>query len=208
MELAPHDVLKIEGSQDLISFTPEPEWVKHSLIRAPFVVVRRVSEMNGLVPVGVRGEERNQRFGTFLPYDKIRKQITPEQLVMEKAWQHNERTQHIDALSLLPNIDYIFSKYKLLWGPIGSVGFELASGVPTAKPTSDLDVVIRARKMLSIKTAQQITKELSAISVRVDVQIETPKGAIALVEYAHGKHSILLRTEIGPFLIRREEIWD
>jgi phosphoribosyl-dephospho-CoA transferase len=200
VELIPHDLLRLQYARDIISYSPQPDWVIPSLERVPFVVIRRVPLMKDMVPVGIRGEERNQRFAAFLPYDKIIERITPEQLVAKKRWRNNERIHLIKAMGSLPKVDRLFSKYGMAWGPTGSVGFELASGVPAAKTTSDLDIVARVPDFLPIETANQICDELRTIPVRVDVQLEVPNGVISLLEYGRGTDPILLRTKNGPRL--------
>jgi phosphoribosyl-dephospho-CoA transferase len=42
---------------------------------------------------------------------------------------------------------------------------------------------------------------LRRLPVRVDVQIETPSGAIALAEYAANLARVALRTQFGPRLV-------
>jgi phosphoribosyl-dephospho-CoA transferase len=94
-----------------------------------------------------------------------------------------------------------------LWGPAGSVGFELATGRPTATASSDLDLVVElARPELIADTALPLWNALAALPVRVDVLLEVPPGAIALSEYvrvrARDSHrSFVLRTPTGPRLV-------
>ena len=52
-----------------------PFWVTDSLERAPFVVVRRSDSVDGLIPIGVRGSMRNQRFGAYLAGNGISSRI-------------------------------------------------------------------------------------------------------------------------------------
>lgn len=59
----------------------------------------------------------------------------------------------------------------MIWGPTGSVGFELASGVESVTAASDFDIVVRAPSFLSIKTAKVITKELLTVITKVDIQL-------------------------------------
>jgi phosphoribosyl-dephospho-CoA transferase len=208
MEFHPHDLLKLKGEEDLICDSPLPDWVKESLSRAPFVVVRRAPLMKKLVPIGIRGESRSERFAAFIPYDKILETITPEQLVEKTTWKQNERFHCIDALQSLPHVSKILSRFSVHWGPTGSVGFELASNVYTAIPTSDLDLVVRTPSLLPMELAVDLRTQISKVKVRVDVQLETPKGAISLDEYSKGKSPVLLRTENGPQLVKIQEIWN
>ena len=82
-----------------------------------------------------------------------------------------------------------------------SIGFELASGVATARPGSDLDLVIRAEAQLPREVAARLTTALTAVPVSTDAQLETPYGAVSLVEYSRDEGPVLLRTTCGPRLV-------
>jgi len=94
----------------------------------------------------------------------------------------------------------LFTSLGLAWGPTGSVGFELATGTAVAGPASDLDVVIRAPELWSLARARELADDLARLPVRVDMQLDTPSGAVALAEYARGGR-VLLRTPDGPKLV-------
>jgi phosphoribosyl-dephospho-CoA transferase len=91
------------------------------------------------------------------------------------------------------------------WGPTGSVGFELVSRKPVVTATSDLDLLIRAPKTLSRERATQMLSELESharhVGIRVDVQLETPAGGVALAEWAAGKPRVMARHARGPSLV-------
>jgi phosphoribosyl-dephospho-CoA transferase len=91
---------------------------------------------------------------------------------------------------------------ELAWGPVGSVGFELASGQPTVTGSSDLDVIISAPGRLSQASTLMLSTRLSSLPVRVDIQVETPFGAFALLEYAREMFRVVLRTPDGPRLVQ------
>ena len=93
------------------------------------------------MPVGIRGATRGERFGTWLDLASIDARSTPEQLAAAPV--HAARAA-LPALSLLVAIKVRCDHTQLAWGPTGSVGFELASGVPTVTESSDLDLVMRA----------------------------------------------------------------
>ena len=82
------------------------------------------------------------------------------------------------------------------WGPAGSVGFELFTGVETATTTSDLDIVISAPTPFSSNTARQMCADLDELPCRIDVRVETPAGGFHLNDYATGG-PVLLRTNFG-----------
>jgi phosphoribosyl-dephospho-CoA transferase len=199
-----HDLLQISGLADLMNGdSPEnrcPLWVERSLRQAPFVVVRRANLFPGMIPVGVRGSSRQQRFAAYLAPESIRHRITPEQLAANRGWRANGRTEAIAGLKALAGIHEKLVNLPLAYGPTGSIGFELASGLPTATSTSDLDLLIRAPERLSMQLAQELVTILSGSPCRVDAQLETPRGAISLAEYARGETPLLLRQAGGPVL--------
>jgi phosphoribosyl-dephospho-CoA transferase len=161
------------------------------------VVVRRARAPEGLVAVGVRGSIRNERFAAFLPANQIVSRITPEQLVLGKKWRNYSK----EIFHYLERVSKLMNNYSLLWGPGGSIGFELASGKETVKATSDIDVIIRFSEGFTTQLARDIKAGLELIPVHVDVQVETIEGAFSLSEYvvSEGK-SILIRTMDGPIL--------
>jgi phosphoribosyl-dephospho-CoA transferase len=211
-----HDLLQISGLSDLLSSDGQmtsdlaqalcPLWVERSLQEAAFVVVRRANSFEGMVPVGVRGSLRTQRFAAYIAPESIRKRITPEQIMATRAWlidddQMNGRAKEIPAIDALVAIEDRLGSFPFAYGPTGSVGFELASGIPTATSTSDLDLLIRAPEHFPMPLAQEIMTIFSHLRCRVDAQLETPRGAISLAEYARGETPLLSRQSSGPALV-------
>jgi phosphoribosyl-dephospho-CoA transferase len=174
-----------------------PAWTRVSLARAPWVVVRRSRTPAGLIPVGVRGRTRGERFAALLAPDAVAARVTPEDLAAARGWP---RTRWAGSLRVLDAVDELFVSLGLAWGPTGSVGFELATGVAAAGAASDLDVVVRAPEPWSLERAREIAGDLALLPTRVDAQLDTPAGAVALDEYARGGR-VLLRTPDGPRLI-------
>jgi phosphoribosyl-dephospho-CoA transferase len=215
-ELKTHTLVRIRGPQALAkaSGSDIPGWAVESLGRAPWVVVRRAQLQGGLVPVGVRGESRHERLAAWLCPDDALEYVTPQGLVSTRTWPraaaaHAVRHRAIAALAAGDPVERIMGENGLakLWGPGGSVGFELATEKPTATASSDLDLVVElARPELIASNALSLWNALTALPVRVDVLLETPRGAIALSEYVrvragHNHHSFVLRTPTGPRLI-------
>jgi phosphoribosyl-dephospho-CoA transferase len=99
-------------------------------------------------------------------------------------------------IRVLDAVDELFSSLGLVWGPTGSVGFELATGVAAAGTASDLDVVVRAPEPWPLESAREIADHLNGLLVRVDAQLDVPVGALSLAEYARGGR-VLLRTPDG-----------
>ena len=133
-----------------------PAWVERSLQEAPFVVVRRANLFDGMIPVGVRGSLRQQRSAAYLAPESIRNRITPEQLAANRGWLANARTEAIAGLKVLPGIEEKLANLPLAYGPTGSIGFELASGLPTATSTIDFDLLIRAPERLPMQVAKEL----------------------------------------------------
>jgi phosphoribosyl-dephospho-CoA transferase len=201
MELRAHDLIKISDSKQLVGSLPTPDWVSEALNRTPYVVVRRELMTNDMIPVGVRGNNRSERFAAFLPLHAIIEQITPESLTAKAIWRALARFQQLKALQALDLVNSIFKNFNIQWGPTGSVGFELASGYHSVHDCSDLDLIIRVDQPPSLEVAKRILLMLEQVPVRTDVQIETPLGGVALSEYAQGNCMVLLRTQTGPRLV-------
>jgi phosphoribosyl-dephospho-CoA transferase len=177
-----------------------PAWVPASLARASWVVVRRARTPAGLIPVGVRGRARAERFATLVAPEAIAARVTPEDLAAARGWRQLPRARWVGSLHVLDAVDELFASLGLAWGPTGSVGFELATGLAAAGVASDLDVVIRAPEPLPLENAREIADHLKRLPTRVDAQLDTSGGAAALAEYARGGR-VLLRTPDGPRLI-------
>lgn len=195
MALETHDILKIVP-KDVITHAPIPDWAVHSLEKAPFVVVRRVHAPLGQAAIGIRGKARSERLAAFLPEHCVIKQIKPEHLTRRDRWK-DKRAPAFSAMELAADL---MNGHRLSWGPGGSVGFELASGVETVTLESDLDLIIRAPEPLPVDMAVQLVNEFNKSPVRVDVQVETPAGAFSLMEYARDDGPVLLKTKHGPKL--------
>jgi phosphoribosyl-dephospho-CoA transferase len=193
LRLAGGAVLRYEGVV--------PAWVPASLARAPWVVVRRALSQDGLIPVGIRGRTRGERFAALLAVDAVTERVSPEDLAAARSWRHMPRARSVRSLRVLDAVDELCTSLGLAWGPTGSVGFELATGVPSAGVASDLDVVIRAPQPWSLEYAREIADCLNRLPARVDAQLDVPAGAVALDEYARGG-PVLLRAPDGRGLTR------
>jgi phosphoribosyl-dephospho-CoA transferase len=192
-----HDLLRISVSSDLICSEPCPAWVAVSLERTPMVVVRRAETRGDLIPVGVRGHLRSQRFAALLGPESIRARITPEQLTGGQGY----RAKEIPAFETLAIISLDLCRYPLVWGPTGSAGFELATGVAATTIESDLDLLIRTPERLPLELAEVLIEGFTGLPCRVDAQLETPCGAVSLSEYVRAEGPLVLRTNHGPRLV-------
>jgi phosphoribosyl-dephospho-CoA transferase len=199
-----HALLRLRSLDDLDWETQRPEWAQAALQRAPWVVVRRAVHPACVWPVGVRGRLRSERCAAWLPDRAVAECVTPQLLAASRAWhRHYQGERRNPALAVLDELAAIFTAHGHdgRWGPVGSVGFELATAVPSTTPTSDLDLVLQADKALTRSDAVRLHAELSRLPVRMDVLVETPLGAVALAEYAAAPAATLLRTAHGPRLV-------
>lgn len=196
----PHDLLRLRR---LTAFDGEPDWVREAFARAPFAVARRALAAPGFVAIGVRGSDRAQRYGTWAEAVDVLEAIAPEDFA---ASLPADRRRALPAFALLTALrDETDALRPYAWGPTGSAGFELATQTPTVTMTSDLDLLVRTPKRLSHESAMQMLVELQALAqsagIRVDAQLETPAGGIALAEWAVGKPRVMVRHAQGPQLV-------
>jgi phosphoribosyl-dephospho-CoA transferase len=201
---AVHALLRVTDLDALVFEARRPHWARAALRLAPWVVVRRAAPQAGLWPVGVRGVARPQRSAAWLPHGAIQECITPQMLAAIQVWRQHPSATATPAVAVLDEAAVILVAhgYAGLWGPGGSVGFELASGVRSTTPGSDLDLVLRADEPMTRTDATRLHAELSKLPVRVDLLLETPHGAAVLAEYATSEEVTLLRSARGPRLVR------
>jgi len=220
--LLPHDLLRLAR---IPRWPDAPAWVAEVLARLPVVVVRRAGAPKGAVAIGVRGAQRNQRYGAVLGLCEIADCVQPEQLsaLFEVGAAAPFAAQHepLPAVSLeqaqlpvwhaLRAIAPVLRPWRMAWGPTGSVGFELATGIAVVHAGSDLDLLIRAPAWIAREQARSLLGSLSqqaaSAGVRIDVQLETPAGAIALAEYAGQSSRVLLRHGGAPVLVEDPWAW-
>jgi phosphoribosyl-dephospho-CoA transferase len=167
------------------------------------VVVRRARQRAGLVPVGVRGRTRAERFAGWVRRESIVAALTPLQLAARRDWNGQAPRGALSALAALVGVESVMAGASLAtrWGPAGSVAFELASGWPTVTAASDLDLVLQLDAPLTPGAAAALLGQLAQLPARVDVLLESAAGGVALAEYARARAPYLLRTADGPRLI-------
>lgn len=201
---AVHSLLRVNHLDALVFESSPPSWASAALRCAPWTVVRREAPRRGFWPVGVRGSVRSQRSAAWLAADAVEECITPQMLVTMKVWRRLPRGGAAPAISVLDDVAEILDAhgYSGCWGPGGSVGFELASGVRCTTARSDLDVVLRADQPMARADAAGLHAELSRLPVRIDLLLETPLGAAGLAEFAKHADAMLLRSAEGPRLVR------
>jgi phosphoribosyl-dephospho-CoA transferase len=217
-DLVTHTLVRIEGVGSLLASDaagmPQaaallecPDWAASALTQTPWVVVRRAQLHASLYPVGVRGSCRSQRLAAWLERANVLDCISPQTLVQRRSWAHAARCQALPALAALGAVESIMSAHGLAgaWGPTGSIGFELATGHAAATLDSDLDIAVWPAQPLPVAAARSLQAQLARLPVRVDALLETPRGAVALAEFARSPGSCLLRTTRGALLV--DDCW-
>ena len=221
--LHPHDLVCVDGSSLVgIDGTPRPDWVGAVLGSGQAVpgsrqavlgsgddllssdvwaVVRRAPIDDGMVPVGLRGATRSERWAAVVPTAAIRRRVTPAQAVLAIAPSRTELAPFRAVAALIPLLNEHCAGQ---WGIGGSVGFELVTGRPTARDDSDVDLLIDAPVPLERRDAARLAELARGASTptHIDIQVTTPIGAFALDEWlrADGRHPIALKTLSGPRL--------
>jgi phosphoribosyl-dephospho-CoA transferase len=192
-----HDLVRVSR---LAHTHDEPDWVRAALERAPWAVVRRADAPEGFIAAGVRGMARDERFGTWLHHQDIETICSPEDLMKREPRAERGALPAFMALTLLR--ETVSPLHTLSWGPTGSTGFELATGTATLSTTSDLDLLIRlperSEPVVLRALAELLANVAARAGTRVDAQIETPAGGVALAELAAGKPRVLVRASDGP----------
>ena len=164
----------------------------------PWVVVRRGRFSDGLVPVGVRGSQRHERCAGFTELSEVLETRRPDQLRLMLA---EDSRRELQAFRTLSYLESRLVGLDMSWGPGGSVGYELASGIPAIRTDSDLDFILFAPRELEIKEAQDLWCMISSSPGKVDALVETPCCGFSLEEFVTtSPRKILLRTSDGRIL--------
>jgi phosphoribosyl-dephospho-CoA transferase len=197
-----HDLIRPLEPIALTADAPAPSWLGPALQRAPWVVIRRGPVRDGVIPVGARGSARHQRFAAFLAVAEIAERLSPEDLVVSLRAIEQERRDAVPALAALARVAPVLARSGSRWGPGGSVGFEIATGVPTATWSSDLDLILRQERRIEPKQATDLLAALvqAAAPTRIDVMLETPTGGVSLADLTTMRARVLVRTPCGPRL--------
>lgn len=157
------------------------------------VVVRRAVVAPGFVAVGVRGQLREQRLAAVMPITAVQRRVAPE------ALRDIIGSRDLPALQALDQVRPVLA--PLNWGVTGSAGFELATGIEALHAQSDLDLILRTPAPLDRQDARDLLASLDKAVCTVDLQLQTPFGAIALREWAGTSRRVLLKTATGAHLV-------
>ncbi|MER5636453.1 malonate decarboxylase holo-ACP synthase [Kitasatospora sp. NPDC002227] len=221
-----HDLLLLHCPNSLrrtvAGAEPLPGWTKAVLRGNPWVTVRRAPVLAGgpadahgpvrcrrdvtavpesWIPITLRGAEREQRVSGYAPRSAVAVTLRPEQLPGRLDQLPANRREHIPALAALPLAGEIIDSYRPVWGPIGAVGCELATGAPAVGPASPLRLLLRSPMPFSRRDALLLRRALRKLPVWVEAELETRHGAVSLAEYSTSPQVLTLHTPDGPRIV-------
>lgn len=202
MAVRPHDLIEVADLARL-SMHENHEWAAAALRRTPYVVVRRANPpADGRIPVGVRGTERNQRQAALLAPEGAGRIVTPYEIAERRMWNAvSAERRDLPVIRVMDKVAELMADWR--WGPAGSAGFEMATGCPSLKVTSDLDLVMDSPEAMNYAEAANLLQRLDKLRVRIDIQLETQDGAYVLREIIDRRTStVVLRCPSGPKLVR------
>ena len=193
-----HDVVRLVSPRSRTTLSGgQPMWAVESLKVCPWAVIRRGLPEGSMVPVGVRGSKREERWSGYVDADAIMNRKTPCDL---RSQDLETARLRLPAFRALQFVESALADAGIPWGPIGSVGFELASRRPDVTQESDLDIVLFAPVPFDHTTAEGLRTLILRAPARVDVLVETPQCGFSLTEYAQQAGPLLLRTDMGRLL--------
>ena len=131
----------------------------------------------------------------LMPVEVIAHRLAPEDLLGRQA------SEDLPVFRVLAELRPLLDALGHVWGVTGSAGFQLATGLPTAHPDSDLDLLLRTERPLPRSEARPLLQLLEGSACRVDLQLETPLGGLALREWAGTSSRVLVKTADGPRLV-------
>nr|WP_319536680.1 malonate decarboxylase holo-ACP synthase [uncultured Vibrio sp.] len=198
MSFSAHDLLWVD--EITLEGNESPSWYANHNQSLP-VVVRRANRQT-LIPVGVRGKSRSERLAAWACKSSVIKSVTPRELVQSEYARAYWQSSELVSFKTLTDVDAICQAHGIEWGVTGSLGYELATGMPCAHPDSDIDMTIYLSEPVPMRTLADLNHQLDALPSKIDTQIETPLGAIALREWVvgAGESNVLIKTDKGPSL--------
>lgn len=198
-QIAPHTLLRLRALPALVVEAPLPEWAVAMLKRTPYVIVRRGPQADR-IPVGLRGFQKSQRLAAFVSADNVEDAVTPQQALARLPQLDPVRAQ-LPAFQKLAQLHLLLHDYN--WGIGGSLQFELVTGLPMARPVSDIDVIMaRPANPLSQTEAGALVMSLQKIAgAHADIQVVHGQVGFSLEEFAQGRdRQIMMKTSTGPRL--------
>src|SRR5699024_1538915 len=196
----PHDLLKISFEKDELSAFPKWDQLKLTEFQTVIVTRQKPLSKNGVV-VGVRGNQRNQRFAFEINKQMIQKRVTPyEALEHFRFNQLPESRKDFPVFQALRNTQ---DKQLLSsnFGITGSAGYEIVTGDMMVKETSDLDLILKVNHRIPFDKLKKLWENLNQFSVHADVQLVNDDRGFSLEEFVqqNGKQ-VLMKSGTGPFI--------
>lgn len=200
----PHDLLWLRGGA-VVGDAPPPVWALHDkLAGSPVVVRRAMMRPVGLVPVGLRGLARHERWAAWAPVSQIVCRRSPEDVLA--AWLAGPPSRvDLPCLCVLDALATALRGFPLRWGVAGGAAFMLASGLDVLHAGSDLDLLVRAPLPGDASALRDLAVLTQRRDTRVDVQVEAPAGGFAMLEWLRTGGPVLMKTAQGPVLV--EDPW-
>ena len=202
MNWRPHDLIWVSRTALMAAPYPTdaapPRWVSEG--EGPVVVRRERMSNSDWIPVGVRGHNKSERYAAYVRRTEVNVGVTPYQLATARGWRQHLLGDRHPALIMLQQLAEILDGHGLAWGVTGSVGYELATGESQLRPGSDLDLVIDSPQPVSRAQANALLTQIGQPLCRLDIQLETGFGAVALAEWAGSSAKVMVRTDTGPYL--------
>ncbi len=201
----PHDLLWVGEASDLMPVDALPAWATNAWISVAPVVVRRAPLDGGRVPVGLRGAARNERCAAYVANDRVTRKVTPQDIARSVSSDSRVGKSTLSCLRALARLAVALDESSLAWGVTGGVGFTLASGFDVLRADSDLDLIVHAPDRAGADALRTLGMASCDAESRVDIQVETGRGAFALNEWLRTGGPVLLKTARGPVL--RDDPW-
>ncbi|OAQ07887.1 hypothetical protein A3O17_06105 [Ligilactobacillus aviarius] len=196
----PHDLLTITLEKDELSSFPE--WAQLKLTEFQTVIVTRQKPLSkNKIVVGVRGNQRNQRFAFEINKQRIQKRVTPYEAL--EQFKFNRLPESRKGFPVFQALRSIQGKHFLSadFGITGSAGYEIVTGDMMVKETSDLDLVLKVDHQISFDKLKKLWENLNQFSVHADVQLVNDDRGFSLEEFVqqNGKQ-VLMKSGTGPFI--------
>ena len=188
VRLRPHDLVRLGPGRGAVIASDAPSWVRASLARAPWAVVRNGRAADGKLPVCIRGATRGQRWAADVERAAVVSILPPESIRHEASWAVCPDVAAVGALrAISAGLDRDWAR----WGPTGCVGFSLATGWNTVTPGSELELLLRCPARPGGASLDALASLFARQQARVDCQVETPAGIAHLNDLRRA----------GPFLV-------
>ena len=202
----PHDLLWVRDVADLLAVDALPAWATTAWLSVAPAVVRRAPVSADRVPVGLRGATRSERCAAHVAADRVVRKVTPHDIAHGLSRNAPMQDAKLPCLRTLARLASTLDDSSLRWGVTGSVGFTLASGFDVLHAASDLDLLVVAHDRVDAEALRTLGLSIRDAESRVDVQVETQRGAFALNEWLRTGGPVLIKTMHGPIL--SDDPWD